>query len=109
MKNLEVGGQISSLQKSNDDWWTFNHAIAGKSKMKLVNSIKKYGILDHQFVGGTLTWDVYVRMVPNKEGSTTTWIFVKPDGLNDIQFEEQMKNFDSEIEKWKSALEAVPT
>jgi hypothetical protein len=66
MKNLEVGGQISSLQKSNDDdWWTFNHAIAGKSKMKLVNSIKKYGILDHQFVGGALTWDVYVRMVPN--------------------------------------------
>lgn len=110
MKNLEVGGQITSLQKSNDDdWWTFDHAVAGKSKIKLVNSIEKYGMLDHQFVGGGLTWDVYVRVVPNKEGSTTTWIFVKPDGLTDIQFEEQLKNYDSEIEKWKSALESIST
>jgi hypothetical protein len=67
MKNLEVGGQITSLQKSNNDgWWTFDHAIAGKSKINLVNSIEKYGILDHQFLGGGLTWDVYVRVVPNK-------------------------------------------
>jgi hypothetical protein len=110
MKNLEVGGQITSLQKSNDnDWWTFDHAIAGKSKMKLVSSIEKYGILDHQFVGGGLTWDVYVRVVPNKEGSTITWLFVKPDGLTDIQFEEQLKNYDSEIEKWRSALESIST
>jgi len=55
-------------------------------------------------VGGGLTWNVYVRTVP-KKGSTTTWIFVKPDGLTDTLFEEQMINFDTEIDKWKSALE----
>ena len=105
MKSLEVGGEISALQESSDGWWTFDHAIAGKSRMKHINSVEKYWILDHIFVGGGLTWNVYARTVPNKEGSTTTWIFVKPDGLTDIQFEEQMKNFDSEIDKWKSALE----
>jgi len=47
-------------------------------------------------VGGGLTWNVYVRTVPNKEGSTTTWAFVKPDGLTDTLFEEQMINFDTE-------------
>jgi hypothetical protein len=36
-------------------------------------------------------------------------VFVKPDGLTDIQFEEQLKNHDSEIEKWKSALESIST
>jgi len=39
----------------------------------------------------------------------TTWLFVKPDSLTDIQFEEQLKNYDSEIEKWKSALESIST
>lgn len=52
-----------------------------------------------------MTWNVYVRTVPNKEGSTTTWVFVKPDGLTDTLFEEQMINFDTEIDKWKSALQ----
>ena len=55
--------------------------------------------------GRRIDMDVYVRTVPNKEGSTTTWVFVKPDGLTDTLFEEQIINFDSEINKRKSALE----
>jgi|SRR5690242_1628941 len=105
MKSLEVGDEIRALQESSDGWWTFGHAIAGKSMMRYTNSVEKYGILNHIFVGGGLTWNVYVRTVPNKEGSTTTWVFVKPDGLTDTLFEEQMINFDTEIDKWKSALE----
>jgi hypothetical protein len=31
---------------------------------------------------------------------------VKPDGLNDKQFEEQLTVFDIEIEGWKKALES---
>jgi hypothetical protein len=54
---------------------------------------------------GGLTLECIIRTVPNKEGSTTTWVFVKPDGLTDTLFEEQMTKFDSEIDKWKSALE----
>lgn len=37
-----------------------------ESPRKLVNSIEKFGMLDHQFVGSVPTWAVYVRMVPNK-------------------------------------------
>ncbi|MFY9872384.1 MAG: hypothetical protein WAK17_21955 [Candidatus Nitrosopolaris sp.] len=39
-------------------------------------------------------WHVFVRIIPNEDGSTVTWTFVKPDG-----------NFDSETSNWKSTLE----
>jgi hypothetical protein len=105
MKSLEMGGEISSLQESDDGWWTFNHASAGRSKMKHTNSVAECGILDHIFVGGGLTWNVFVRTIPNKDAPTTMGAFEKPDGLTDSQSEEQIKNFESEIDKWKLALE----
>ena len=35
--------------------------------------------LDHIFVGGGLEWNIYMRVVPNVEGSTTTWTSMRPD------------------------------
>ena len=49
---------------------------------------------DHEFEGLGLKWKVYVRLVLNEEGSTTTWTFMRPDGLTDKQFHEQLKVFD---------------
>ena len=104
MKSMEIGGAIKSLRKGEDDWWTFEHNIAGESKMKHV-SVPQYGILDHVFIGGGLKWHVFVRIIPNQSGSTTTWTFLRPDGLDDKQFEEQLKMFDLEINNWHKALE----
>ncbi|MGN6614698.1 MAG: hypothetical protein ACTHKC_06620 [Candidatus Nitrosocosmicus sp.] len=103
-KNLELGGAINSLIKNEDSVWTFEHNIAGKSMMKNF-FIPEYGILDHIFIGGGLEWHVFIRAIPNGQGSTTTWTFIRPDGLNDNQFEEQLENFEIEITKWKKALE----
>jgi hypothetical protein len=75
IKNMEIGGAIKSVTKGNGDWWDFDHTVAGKGKMK-INPVPNFGILDHEFVGGGLEWKVYVRVVPNKEGSTTTWTFM---------------------------------
>jgi hypothetical protein len=104
MKNMEMGGAIKSMEKSDDGWWTFEHSIAGKSKMKHKLS-HEFGIIDHVFIGGGLEWNVFVRVVPNQSGSTTSWIFMRPNGLNDDQFEDQLKMFDLEINQWKMALE----
>jgi hypothetical protein len=104
MKSMEIGGAIKSLRKGEDGWWTFEHKIAGKSKMKHI-SVPQYGILDHVFIGGGLKWNVFVRIIQNQSGSTTTWTFLRPDGLNDKQFEEQLKMFDIEINNWQKALE----
>ena len=103
-KNMELGGAIQSVQKSSDGWYTFDHTIAGKSKMKLTVN-QEFKILDHAFQGAGLEWNVYVRVIPNGNGSTVTWTFIKPDGLGDAQFKEQLKNFDLEIEGWRNALE----
>jgi hypothetical protein len=104
VKNMEIGGAIKSVIKSEGDWWQFDHTVAGKGKMK-VTPVSEFGILDHEFVGAGLEWKVYVRVVPNEEGSTTTWTFMRPDGLTDGQFQEQLKGFDLEINNWKKYLE----
>jgi hypothetical protein len=103
-KNMELGGAIHSMQKSPDGWYTFDHIIAGKSKMKYIVN-QEFRILHHIFQGAGLEWNVYVRVIPNGNGSTITWTFIKPDGLSDEQFKEQLKNFDLEIEGWRKALE----
>jgi hypothetical protein len=104
VKNMEIGGAIRSVTKGEGDWWQFDHTVAGKGKMK-VTPVSDFGILDHEFVGAGLEWKVYVRVVPKEEGSTTTWTFMRPDGLTDGQFQEQLKGFDLEINHWKKYLE----
>ena len=104
VKNMEIGGAIKSVTKGEGDWWQFDHTVAGKGKMK-VTPVSDFGILDHEFVGAGLAWKVYVRVVPNVEGSTTTWTFMRPDGLTDGQFQDQLKGFDLEINNWKKYLE----
>jgi len=104
VKNMEIGGAIKSVTKGDDDWWQFEHNVAGKGRMKVIH-VHDFGILDHEFVGAGLEWKVYVRVVPNEEGSTTTWKFMRPDGLTDDQFQEQLKGFDTELDNWKKYLE----
>ena len=36
VKNMEIGGAIKSVTKSDDDWWDFDHTVAGKGKMKVI-------------------------------------------------------------------------
>jgi hypothetical protein len=103
IKNMEMGGAIKSAIKGDDDWWTFEHVIAGKSKIKS-RANNEFGILDHVFIGGGLEWKVYVRVVPNQKGSTTTWTFIRPDGLSDEDFESQLKGYDLEIAGWANFL-----
>ncbi|HXV45388.1 MAG TPA: hypothetical protein VD736_01815 [Nitrososphaera sp.] len=104
-KNMEVGGAAKSVVKGSDGWWMFDHVVAGRAKIKHV-PFRQAGVLVHIFIGGGLEWKVYVRIVPNQGGSTVIWTFVRPDGLIDEQFEDQLNTgFDHEIALWKDALE----
>ena len=109
-KNMELGWALKFIDvvKDNKDnnikWWIFDHSLAGRSKIKHI-AVREYGILDHVFIGGGLTWNVFVRVIPNNgNGSTVTWTFIKPDNITDSQFEEQLKGFDLEIESWSVVL-----
>jgi len=103
-KNLEIGGAISNIIKDSDDWYIFDHIVTGSARLKIISKDTELGILDHLFEGEGLSWIVYVRIINNGYGSTTTWTFLKPDGLTDTQFEEQLKGFDIEVEKWNNHL-----
>ena len=104
MKNMEFGGAILSMERIDDGWWIFDHSVSGRSRMKHTLS-REFGIIDHVFIGGGLEWKVFVRVVPNKSGSTISWTFMRPDSLSDAQFENQLKMFDVEVDHWRTALE----
>jgi hypothetical protein len=101
---MEIGGTAKSVPKGSDGWWTFDHVVAGKARMKHV-PVRNADVLDHIFASAGLTWKVYVRIIPNQSGVTVVWTFMRSDGLNDGQFEKQLDGFDCEIALWKKALE----
>ena len=104
VKNWETGGTLKSINKGNDGWWSVETPL-GIAKVK-PRPNKQFGILDHDFVGGDLSWTVFGRVTPNGSGSTVTWTFICPENMPEDQFEEQLKNFDHEITGWKKALES---
>ena len=104
LKNWESGGSLKNIQKDKDDWWICNSPF-GEAKIRL-RSNEKFGILDHDFIGGGGEWTVSCRVTPNESGSTITWLFIRPEPMTQEQFEEQLKNFDNEIIGWKKALES---
>jgi hypothetical protein len=103
-KSMEIGGSAKNVAKGKDGWWTFDHVVAGRAKMKHMPA-KEAGVLDHVFSGAGMEWKVYVRIIPNQGGATVTWTFIRPAILTDGQFEKQLEDFDREIALWKKALE----
>jgi hypothetical protein len=104
VKNMETGGALKSVRKDeNGEWWTCDSPV-GKAKIKITHNNRELGVLDHVFVVNGIEWKVHVRIVPNHDGSTTTWILTRPDELSEEEFEAQLNGFDSEIAGWKSAL-----
>lgn len=104
LKNWESGGALREIRKGDDGWWTGDSPF-GKARIKLRDD-EKFGILDHDFVGGGGEWTVYCRITPNGSGSTVSWLFVRPEQMTQEQFEGQLDNFDDEISGWKKALES---
>jgi len=104
LKNWELGGALKNIQNDKDDWWICNSPF-GEAKIRL-RSNERFGILDHDFIGGGSEWTVSCRVTPNESGSTVTWLFIRPEFMPPAQFEEQLKNFDNEIAGWKKALES---
>jgi hypothetical protein len=44
----------------------------GGAAIKFMLRSSEFGILDHVFIDGGLEWHVFVRIIPNEDGSTVT-------------------------------------
>lgn len=104
MKNLENGGAVKSVEKGQDGWWTGETPV-GKARFRHTSVSREHGVLDHVFVAAGTKWDAYVRVIPNGTGATVSWTFVRPDGMADGEFEDQLRMFDHEMENWKNDLQ----
>ncbi|MEJ7641530.1 MAG: hypothetical protein WKF36_04970 [Candidatus Nitrosocosmicus sp.] len=70
-----------------------------------LNDVPQYGLLNPVFIFWGLELGVFLRVTSNHTGSTTTWAFLRPNCLDDKQFEEQLQIFNLEGDSWKHALE----
>lgn len=104
LKNWEYGGSLKNIQKDRNDWWICDSPF-GEAKIRLKQN-KRFGILDHDFIGGGVEWTVSCRVTSNESGATVTWLFIRPELVPQEQFENQLQNFDKEILGWKKALES---
>jgi hypothetical protein len=95
---------LRSIQKGKDGWYDIV-SKNGQGKLKMLAN-KEYGILDHIWEDSQATWKVFMRVVPNGEGSSLAVTFFHPTQIDIPTFELSMKQMDLEFAKLKEILEA---
>jgi hypothetical protein len=94
---------LKSVNKTDGEWVEIE-TIHGKGHVKMLTD-QAHGILDHIWKDPNASWQVYVRVIPNLEGSTLLNTFFKPAHYDDDTFNAAMKQLDIEFNKLKEILE----
>jgi uncharacterized protein YndB with AHSA1/START domain len=94
---------LRSVSPGHDGWFKAVTKFGG-GEIK-VEGVKEFGILDHIWKDPQATWRVYARVVPNAEGSTVMMTLFQPPVMTDQQFDEAMKEMETEMAKLKEILE----
>lgn len=76
----------------------------GPGELKMC-SCKEYGILDHVWKDSQASWHVYMRAIPNYEGTTLLTTFFQPKQIDSTAFEKSMQEMDLEFAKLRTILE----
>lgn len=106
VKNWEYGGVQKNIRKAEGDWWDVESPF-GRAKIRLRPN-REFGIFDHDFVGGGASWTVFCRVTPNEKGSTISWLFIRPEGMTQEEFERQLtSSFDMEMANFKKVIEKL--
>ncbi|MEU8033402.1 SRPBCC family protein [Streptomyces sp. NPDC049099] len=95
---------VRSIEPTDDpDWWRMS-TPQGPARLRL-RAHAEYGILDHDYVDDTASWQVPARVVPNGEGAEFMITFHRPPSLTDAVFKEQTDLVDTELAALKEILE----
>lgn len=106
VKNWEYGGVQKNVSKAEGDWWNTESPL-GKARIR-IRPDRELGIFDHDYVAKDRAWTVYCRVTPNERGSTVSFLFVRPDGMSQEEFESQLgSSFEEEMRNLKKAIESL--
>ena len=102
---LQIPPKMIPDAKINDDgWWSFTGPF-GKARLKF-NENKSLGVLDHQYVDETSTWNVPMRVVSSGDSSEIVITLNKPDTLTDAQFDERVSEIIEMFNNMKKIIES---
>ena len=87
-----------------DGWWSFTGPF-GQAKLKFREN-KSLGILDHQYVDETSTWDVPMRVISNGDFSEVVVTLNKPKELTDTQFDQRVEEISELFNNMKNIIES---
>ncbi len=102
---LQIPPKMMPDAKMNDNgWWSFT-GPHGKSKLKF-NENKSLGILDHQYIDESSSWNVPMRVVSSGDFSEVVITLNKPDELSDEQFDQRISEMGRMIVTMKNIIES---
>lgn len=96
---------MPDAKMNNDGWWSFTGPF-GKAKLKFREN-KSLGILDHQYVDETSSWDVPMRVVSNGDFSEVIVTLNKPNELTDTQFDQRVEEISELFQNMKNIIEST--
>lgn len=76
----------------------------GSGQIQMLSN-EKLGILDHIWRDKEASWTVFMRAMPNFEGTTLSTTFFQPEQLPQGAFDQSMRDMDIEFAKLKEVLE----
>ena len=95
---------LKSIKAEKNGWFGIV-SKNGEGKLKLMPN-KEYGILDHIWEDSQATWKVFMRVIPNGDGSSLIVTFFQPPRVDNDAFEISMQQMDVEFSKLKEILES---
>ena len=95
---------MPDAQMNKDGWWSFTGPF-GKAKLKF-NENKSLGILDHQYIDETSSWNVPMRVISNGDYSEVVVTLNKPEELTDTQFDERVTEIGELFNTMKNIIES---
>lgn len=95
---------LKSIKAEKNGWFGIV-SKNGEGKLKLMPN-KEYGILDHIWEDSQATWKVFMRVIPNGDGSSLIVTFFQPPRVDSHAFEISMQQMDVEFSKLKEILES---
>lgn len=95
---------LKSIQAGKDGWYDIV-SKNGQGKLKMLAN-QEHGILDHIWKDSQATWTVFMRVLPNHEGSSIVTTFFHPSQIDAQTFDVSMKQMELEFSKLKEILES---